>query len=97
LAFSQQSCHQGPFGFCLLGNGVGGLLGFFASPKNKAEKEAFSTAVQAVSAFVSGYLLSKIEPLISAVLTPALVTTSPSNIRVAVFLIAVIIGFMLTY
>jgi hypothetical protein len=81
----------------LAGVMLGSLFGLLASPKDEGEKKVFSAAVQAVSAFISGYVLSKIEPLINAALTVSLVTTSPSNIRVTIFLIAVIIGFALTY
>lgn len=52
----------------LAGVALGWLLGLLASPNSDLEAERFSKYAAAASAFASGYLLSKLEPTIAAVL-----------------------------
>ena len=46
---------------------LGWLLGFLASPYTTAEEKRFARYAATISAFFSGYLLSKIEPWLTAV------------------------------
>jgi hypothetical protein len=49
---------------CLSGATLGLALGTLISPYTEGEAQQFSSLLQAGSAFVSGYLLSKLDPLI---------------------------------
>src|SRR5690242_4878181 len=52
----------------LAGMACGAFLGFLASPKAPGEQAAFLTVAKAISAFLSGYALSKIDRLIDTLL-----------------------------
>ena len=44
----------------------GWVVGMLAAPYSKAEKEHFSELAKIISGFVTGYLLSKLDPVIGA-------------------------------
>ena len=46
---------------CLLGFIIGWILGTLASPYTKTESAQFLSLSQAISAFISGYLISKLD------------------------------------
>jgi hypothetical protein len=54
----------------VLGSCLGWLIGTLASPYNKGETSKFNAYAHAISAFVSGYILSKADKLITSVLDP---------------------------
>src|SRR5687768_2331590 len=79
----------------LAGMAVGHVLGFFASPYNQGEKAAFSEYGKAIGAFVSGFLLSKLEKLLEVVTDP--VNHPVSGARALIFLIAMATATISTY
>jgi hypothetical protein len=52
----------------LTGMACGAFLGFLASPKAPGEQAAFMTFAKAISAFLSGYALSKINHLVDTLI-----------------------------
>jgi hypothetical protein len=53
---------------CLLGALIGWGIGILASPFNKIESTRFVSLGQAISAFVSGYLISKLDRFLEVAL-----------------------------
>jgi uncharacterized membrane protein YeaQ/YmgE (transglycosylase-associated protein family) len=49
---------------------LGWMIGILASPTTKEEKDQFGELAKVVAGFVSGYLLSKIDPLVAMFLNP---------------------------
>ena len=56
---------------CLVGLLLGWAIGMFFSPVSKGQAASFEFVGKTAGAFISGYLLSKLEKLISALLTSA--------------------------
>ncbi len=52
------------------GVAIGWIIGMLASPYGREEKEQFSTIVKGVTVFFSGYVLAKIDPIITTLLKP---------------------------
>jgi uncharacterized membrane protein YqaE (UPF0057 family) len=53
---------------CLLGFIIGWILGTLASPYSKTESTQFLSLSQAISAFISGYLISKLDRFLEVTL-----------------------------
>jgi thiol:disulfide interchange protein len=53
---------------CLLGLIIGWMLGTLASPYTKTESVQFLSLSQAISAFISGYLISKLDRFLEVAL-----------------------------
>ena len=49
---------------------VGWALGMMLSPDSATEEKKFSNVWKGISLFISGYLLSKVDPLIDVLLKP---------------------------
>ena len=82
----------------LAGMAVGHVLGFFASPYNQGEKTAFSEYGKAIAAFVTGFLLSKLDRLLEVVVDPE--NLKPNSIygaRALIFIIAMATATITTY
>ena len=82
----------------LAGMAVGHVLGFFASPYNQGEKTAFSDYGKAIAAFVTGFLLSKLDRLLEVVVDPE--NLRPNSIygaRALIFIIAMATATITTY
>lgn len=75
----------------------GAFLGFLASPKVAGEQAAFLTFAKAISAFLSGYALSKIDHLIEALFNGDIYKDRLVASRLLIFFVAVIISFMTAY
>jgi hypothetical protein len=54
----------------LTGALIGWVVGILATPLSDAEGQRFGELAKVISGFVSGYLLSKLDPLVSAFLKP---------------------------
>src|SRR4051812_45046385 len=52
----------------LLGTALGWAVGLLLSPYNEAERSAFGELAKLVYGFISGYALSKLDPLITTAL-----------------------------
>lgn len=80
----------------LVGMTLGWVFGIFISPLG-AEKEEFSRYGKAVSVFFSGYLLAKVDPVVSKVLAAESLFDDLAAFRllsfVTSFLVAMLIAF----
>lgn len=81
----------------LAGMACGAFLGFLASPKAPGEQAAFLTFAKAISAFLSGYALSKINHLIDTLFQGDIYKDQLVVARLLIFFIAMIISFMIAY
>jgi hypothetical protein len=75
----------------------GAFLGFLASPKAQGEETAFLNFAKAISAFLSGYALSKIDHLIDSLFSGDIYKDQLEVARLLIFAVAVIISFMTAY
>jgi hypothetical protein len=81
----------------LAGMACGAFLGFLASPKAKGEQVAFLTFAKAISAFLSGYALSKINHLVDTLFQGDIYKDQLVVARLLIFFIGMIISFMIAY
>lgn len=81
----------------LLGVAIGWLAGIFLSPYSEAQAAQWRQYAQAVSIFVSGYLLAKIDPLITRVLSAEAVLSVVAGFRLATFMITAIVAMITTF
>jgi hypothetical protein len=81
----------------LAGMACGAFLGFLASPRARGEQAAFLTFAKAISAFLSGYALSKIDHLIDSLFKGDIYKDQLLVARLLIFFIAMIISFMIAY
>jgi hypothetical protein len=75
----------------------GWLLGTFISPESGREQKSFMTYGKAVSAFVSGYLVSKLDKVIDRILLPETLAMPVAAFRLAGAIAAVISALLVTY
>jgi hypothetical protein len=82
-----------------LGWAVGWLIGALLSPYTGAEKTRFAEYAGAVSVFVSGYAIGKIDRLITHILTPTnfFSVTKITGFRILAFCVAVIVTMITTF
>jgi len=80
----------------VLGLSTGWLLGIFISPYD-GEASHFKELGAAVTAFVSGYILSKADAAISKLLSPDQVIRPVSGFRMMAGLTALILALIMTY
>ncbi len=80
---------------------LGWGVGFLVSPSSKTEKEQFSGLTKTISAFLSGYILSKLDRVIENLLESDKIFLELFLIKIALFLtaffITVIIVSMMKY
>jgi hypothetical protein len=82
----------------LAGMACGGFLGFLASPKAPSEQVTFLTFAKAISAFLSGYALSKIDNLIDTLTKNSdLYKDQLVVARLLIFFLAIIVSLMMVY
>jgi hypothetical protein len=81
----------------LLGSLLGWVLGLFFSPYDDKEAKAFVSIGQAVSAFISGYVFSKLDRFVEASLFVAQGPVYGSWIRVGLFVAAAVIWAVLVF
>jgi hypothetical protein len=81
----------------LAGMACGAFLGFLASPKAPGEQAAFLTFAKAISAFLSGYALSKINNLVDTLFQGDIYKDRLVVARLLIFIIGMIISFMIAY
>jgi hypothetical protein len=79
-------------GFC-----VGWLLGIMMSPYSASEKTRFAQYASAFGAFVSGYLVSKADKFLEAILDPQFVLDSVHGFRVLAFVAALVLAAIITF
>ena len=86
------------FLLCILGAVLGWALGMFFSPFDKADAERFSFVGQFVAAFVSGYVLSKIDPVLTKKVTAMI--EKPQDVpwpRIALFVISFLLSAVVVF
>jgi MFS family permease len=77
---------------------VGWLIGFLASPYSELEEKRFSKYAATISAFLSGYALSKLEPTLNFIIANGNLVTKPLyGIRVLAFFICAIAAAITMY
>lgn len=82
------------------GAAFGWLLGTFLSPGTTTETKRFGAVAQAISAFLSGYLLAKLGKVIDELVDPDRVLNGFNQLigtRIAFFIIALIATMLPTY
>ena len=81
----------------ITGASAGWLLGVVASPYDPRETTAFPKYVGAVSAFASGYVVSKLDRVLEHLLQPEFVTSAIGAFRLLGGVCALVLGVLVTY
>ena len=80
------------------GASVGWLVGFLASPRTKVEEKWFAKYSATISAFVSGFLLAKLDSSIALVFEHGNLLAEPIyGARVLIFISSTIVGALTIY
>ena len=82
---------------CMLGGVIGWCVGMFLSPLTRHETIQFSAYGKAVSAFVTGFVIAKLEILLPGSLTAQVVATPAFLGRLFLFAITFGIGLQFTF
>ena len=82
---------------CLFGAVIGWGVGLMSSPSSERESAKFSGVTKTVSAFLSGYILSKLDPLIQTVLQSDQFFQESVLVRIAFFLSAFCLSMVIVY
>jgi len=83
---------------CLLGFIIGWILGTLASPYSKSESARFLSLSQVISAFVSGYLISKLDRFLEETLfTKAGEVQNHAWIRAGLFAATLLITTLIVF
>jgi hypothetical protein len=72
-------------------------LGILISPYTLEEKKQFSQYAKTLSLFVSGYLLAKVDSLVSHVLSTEFLSDPVSAFRVMMFIASLLVSAILTF
>ena len=88
---------RAPLLVLVTGASAGWLLGVVVSPYDSRETKAFPKYVGAVSAFVSGYVVSKFDRVLENLLQPEFVTSAIGAFRLLGGLCALLLGLLVTY
>ena len=81
----------------ILGLSLGWLCGTFMTPYNKIESEYVSSFTKAVSVFVSGYVVGKVDRVVEYILNPTFLMSTLPAFRIMSFVATFVIALMLTY
>ena len=81
----------------VLGVSVGWLLGMYISPYGKGEEQRFAEYATAVSAFLSGYILAKVDGLITKLLSPEQILRPVAGFRLIAGFSTLIVTMLVTY
>ncbi len=81
----------------VLGLSLGWLLGIYLAPYGKSEGAHFREIAEAVSAFFSGYLVAKVDGLITKVFSPEQVMRPVAGFRVAAAISSLVLSLIVTY
>ena len=81
-----------------LGTAVGWAIGTLISPWSKDEQNDFAIYAKAVSAFASGYLVGKIDPIVTYIFSTDYVKTEPTGaFRLILWLATAIVAAMFAF
>ena len=81
----------------IFGTIVGWIVGILASPYGPKEEKQFSTIVQGVAVFFSGYALAKVDPIITALLKPESFLNPIIGFRAIAFLSFFFLSLIVTF
>jgi D-alanyl-lipoteichoic acid acyltransferase DltB (MBOAT superfamily) len=81
----------------VLGITLGWLAGFIVTPYTKQEEKQFLTYSKAISVFVSGYLVAKINDVVERMLSPDHLFQTIVVFRGMVFVSAFIVALLITF
>lgn len=82
---------------CLLGVVMGWGVGFISSPSSPNESEQFSGLTKAISAFLSGYIISKLDRVIETLLESNKIFQELFLMRTALFLTAFVCALIIVF
>ena len=80
----------------VLGLIIGWVVGILSAPYTKKEESQFAAYLKAASVFVSGYLLAKIDNLVSKILSPEVLMMPIAAFRFIAFLAAILLAALIT-
>ena len=80
----------------VLGLTIGWILGVLSAPYTKKEETQFAAYAKAVSVFISGYLLGKIDRLATDILSPEILLKPLAAFRAVAFVAAVLLAALIT-
>lgn len=80
----------------ILGSAFGWLCGTAMTPYNAKERGNFTTFAKAASAFISGYLVGKVDKAVETVFSPDFLADPLAAFRVMLFAASVIIVMIMT-
>jgi hypothetical protein len=81
----------------VLGGSLGWLAGVIVSPYDKSENKVFPKYVAAVSTFASGYLVSKADRVLDALLKPEFIASATGAFRICGGISAIVVAMLITY
>jgi hypothetical protein len=81
----------------ILAIALGVTLGLMITPVSSQERAAFADYAKYVATFVSGYLISKIDPVVTAVLKPDAILTAINSFRMLSFTSCFVFAVLTVY
>jgi D-alanyl-lipoteichoic acid acyltransferase DltB (MBOAT superfamily) len=81
----------------ILGCTFGWLLGTLITPYDTKERADFSAYAKAASAFISGYVIAKIDKVIEHILSPTFLFEDAAGFRMMLFVASFCLCLLLTF
>ncbi len=100
IAFNVTSTPQDRYinlGVLVLGAMIGWVLGIVVTPYDRTESSRFAQVAKIVSVFLSGYLVAKIDPLVTRLLAPELILQPVNGARAVLLLGGLLSGLIVTF
>ena len=94
---SQTSGYALNVSILVLGSSFGWLGGTFISPYTEKEQTEFAGYVKALSVFLSGYLVAKINDIVGTVFSPAFLASPEAAFRMILSLAANTVALVFTF
>jgi hypothetical protein len=91
------SSHYLSLALLVLGACGGWLFGTLITPYDRGEKAEFATYTKALTAFVSGYVVAKVDKVLETIFTPDFLLQPLTGFRVIGFISAFIICMLITF
>lgn len=85
------------FAICLSGFSLGWLAGILFSPYDAKENMVFSNTMKGISAFASGYLVSKLDKVFEKALETGLFLSPVFFVRLAMFAVCFVLALIVVY
>lgn len=85
-------------GLLVIGILLGWAVGIVLTPYTRTETSTFAQVTKVVSAFLTGYLVAKVDPLVTRLLTPEMLLQPVNGARLVLlvggFLVGAIVAFV---